>query len=116
MSLPIAVRPEAEEDLDAACEWYDLQADGLGKRFILTADAFFERISTPISAERNAMTISGVKPRFFRGLALSFGIAFFAFLTHGRSVSRQPVLGRHPGQCAFSLEKHWGSRGSRAGG
>ena len=44
MSLPIALRTEAEADLAEARNWYEAKLAGLGDDFIKSADTFFERI------------------------------------------------------------------------
>ncbi len=43
MSLPLTLRPEAEEDLAEARDWYDGRQDGLGAEFVAEADAAFAR-------------------------------------------------------------------------
>jgi plasmid stabilization system protein ParE len=45
MSLPIALRPEAEQDLAEARDWYEARLAGLGIDFLLAADEFFQRIA-----------------------------------------------------------------------
>lgn len=44
MSLPIAVRPAAEEDLTTAHDWYESRQAGLGGEFQDAADATIARI------------------------------------------------------------------------
>jgi len=45
MSLPVVLRPEAEEDLYEAHAWYERQQSGLGGRFIDQVSAAFDRLS-----------------------------------------------------------------------
>lgn len=45
MSLPIILRPEAEQDLISAFDWYEGQQEGLGNQFIAEMDACFDRIA-----------------------------------------------------------------------
>lgn len=44
MSLPIVLRPDAEDDLRSALEWYEGQRAGLGDDFTTAVDQFFARI------------------------------------------------------------------------
>lgn len=40
----LVVRPEAEQELAAAFEWYEDRSSGLGSEFLLCADAVFSAI------------------------------------------------------------------------
>lgn len=44
MSLPVVVRPEADDDIFAARAWYDGQSPGLGARFAARLAAAIDRI------------------------------------------------------------------------
>ena len=44
MSLPVVVRPEADEDIAAARDWYDDQQAGLGKPFAARVAAVIDRL------------------------------------------------------------------------
>jgi plasmid stabilization system protein ParE len=44
MSHPLRLRPEAEEDLAAARDWYENQRAGLGEEFLTAIDGVFDRI------------------------------------------------------------------------
>lgn len=44
MSRAFIVRPEAEEDLAEARQWYEERREGLGDEFLDQVDAAFERI------------------------------------------------------------------------
>lgn len=46
MSLPLFIRPEAEQDLASARAWYNGQRRGLGAGFIGEITAALERISS----------------------------------------------------------------------
>ncbi len=39
MTISLVIRPEAERDLDEACQWYEQQFKGLGREFIICIDA-----------------------------------------------------------------------------
>ncbi|QDU18823.1 type II toxin-antitoxin system RelE/ParE family toxin [Urbifossiella limnaea] len=45
MSLPVVVRPEADDDIVAARAWYDEQGAGLGARFAARLAAVIDRLS-----------------------------------------------------------------------
>ena len=45
MSRPVILRPEAEEDMAAARDWYEQQRAGLGDEFIDEADRLFARLA-----------------------------------------------------------------------
>ncbi len=45
MTRKIIIRPEAENDLSFAYDWYDKQQAGLGRDFILEFSACMDRIS-----------------------------------------------------------------------
>jgi len=44
LSLPVVLRPEAQEDLLAAQDWYEKQRSGLGEAFTSAVEAVVERI------------------------------------------------------------------------
>ncbi len=45
MSKTLTIRPEAEEDLTQAFEWYESQRKGLGHDFLLCVEAGLARVS-----------------------------------------------------------------------
>jgi toxin ParE1/3/4 len=46
MSVPLIVRPEAEQDMAEARDWYEAQRVGLGDEFLTAVDDVFARIRT----------------------------------------------------------------------
>lgn len=44
MSLPLSIRPEAEQDTAEARDWYEDQRDGLGDEFLTALEEVFARI------------------------------------------------------------------------
>jgi plasmid stabilization system protein ParE len=46
----LSLRPQAEEELLAACRWYEEQKPGLGARFADAIDDAFQRIASNPSA------------------------------------------------------------------
>lgn len=44
MKLPIDLRSEAEQELEAAFDWYNDQRTGLGRRFVTAVQAVFDAI------------------------------------------------------------------------
>jgi toxin ParE1/3/4 len=49
MSLPLIIRPEAEQDMQEGREWYDGQRDGLGLEFLDAVEKVLNRIeATPL--------------------------------------------------------------------
>lgn len=44
MTIPLLIRPEAEQDLLDAREWYEGQQKGLGDDFLIVVDGVFDRI------------------------------------------------------------------------
>jgi plasmid stabilization system protein ParE len=48
VSHPLIIRPEAEDDLAEARDWYDAQRDGLGLEFLAAVEDVFDRVrATP---------------------------------------------------------------------
>jgi plasmid stabilization system protein ParE len=45
MSLPVILRPEAEAEIEDACDWYESQREGLGSEFLRVLDAAFAVIA-----------------------------------------------------------------------
>lgn len=41
--MTLLIRPEAEDDIRAAMEWYEAREPGLGAAFLAEADAAFQR-------------------------------------------------------------------------
>lgn len=46
MSLPVILRPEAEQDVEGAAAWYDAQRIGLGQDFLDRLDDALKQIGT----------------------------------------------------------------------
>lgn len=46
MTPPVILRPEAEEDLASARDWYDCQRDGLGDDFVAEVAVVLDRMAT----------------------------------------------------------------------
>ena len=44
MSLPVILRPEAEDDVTSAHGWYEQQRDGLGRDFVTQLSIVLDRI------------------------------------------------------------------------
>jgi toxin ParE1/3/4 len=44
MTLPLVLAPEAEDDLEDASDFYEMQQPGLGEAFLRALDAGFNRI------------------------------------------------------------------------
>ena len=63
MSYPLVIRPEAEQDMSEARDWYDGQREGLGADFLTAVDEVFDRIrETPemYAAEYKSVRRSGL--------------------------------------------------------
>ena len=45
MSPPLIIRPEAEQDMAEARDWYEERRDGLGAEFLTAVEKVFVRIS-----------------------------------------------------------------------
>jgi hypothetical protein len=55
MNLPILVRPEAQDDLLLARDWYEAQRPGLGDEFTVEFEKFLSRITVlPDLARRSS--------------------------------------------------------------
>jgi plasmid stabilization system protein ParE len=44
MNLPLIIRPEAEDDLAEAKDWYERKREGLGEEFLLCVEEALDRI------------------------------------------------------------------------
>lgn len=44
MSLPVILRPEAEDDVISAHDWYEQRKDGLGQAFLARLSTVLDRI------------------------------------------------------------------------
>ena len=60
MSLPLILRPEAEQDIAEARDWYEQHRDGLGSEFLDEVEACFARIRQ--FPEAYAAGYRGVRP------------------------------------------------------
>lgn len=66
MTLPLALSPDAEEDLREAMAWYDTQQPGLGEAFLRSVEAGFARVRRfPRSFPTNALGIHSALLRRF---------------------------------------------------
>lgn len=59
MSLPIVLRPDAEDDLLEARDWYERRQAGLGDAFAEAVEVFFARIEA--MPELYAVEFKGVR-------------------------------------------------------
>ncbi len=59
MSLPVVLRPEAQDDLLAARDWYERQRAGLGDIFVSAFDNFIARVEA--MPEIYAVVLKGVR-------------------------------------------------------
>ena len=60
MSLPVVLRPEAQDDLLLARDWYERQSAGLGDTFTAAVELLLARISG--MPELYAVTFRRVRP------------------------------------------------------
>jgi toxin ParE1/3/4 len=44
MNLPVVLRPEVEQDLRSARDWYDVRLEGLGDEFLTQVYDLFDRL------------------------------------------------------------------------
>ena len=101
MSLPLILRPEAEEDLLDAYRWYDEQVPGLGPRFLEAVERALGQI------ERNPELYSVVYEGVRRALISTFPYGIYYSLEAERSVVHAVIhSSRHP--------RVWQERASRA--
>ena len=64
MSLPVVLRPEAQDDLLLARDWYERQSPGLGDAFATTVEQLLARVEA--MPELYAVTFRGVRPAKLR--------------------------------------------------
>src|SRR5437016_4760994 len=64
MSLPVGFRPEAQDDVLLAREWYERQSPGLGDAFAAMVEQLLGRIVA--MPESYAATFRGVRPAKLR--------------------------------------------------
>jgi plasmid stabilization system protein ParE len=60
MSFRLVVRPEAEQDVAEARDWYDRQREGLGGEFLTAVEEMFDRLRE--SPQLYAVGYKGVRP------------------------------------------------------
>ncbi|MDZ4683452.1 MAG: type II toxin-antitoxin system RelE/ParE family toxin [Planctomycetaceae bacterium] len=65
MSHSFGLTPAAEQDLNEAADWYNDQQDGLGERFLDTANAAFMRVCD--APRRSAVLYRGARRLPIRG-------------------------------------------------
>jgi len=80
MTLDLTVRPEAEEDIREAFNWYEARITGLGSEFLLVLDAAFNSIL------RNYSTYPEVYKTVRRALTRRFPFAVFFLVEETRIV------------------------------
>jgi len=71
MGAEFEVRPEAQDDIEAAALWYESQRAGLGERFVSEVDALIERIRS------HPLQFPLVEPPVRRGLLHRFPYAIY---------------------------------------
>ncbi len=59
MSLPLVIRPEAQQDLQEGCDWYEAKRAGMGGDFLAAVDEVLVRIQD--SPELYAAEYRGVR-------------------------------------------------------
>lgn len=64
MNLPLRIRREAVEDIEAATAWYEGKLPGLGDQFGVRLQAVFERIQQ--NPQLHAVTYSNVRQTMLR--------------------------------------------------
>ena len=67
----LEVRPEAQDDIEAAAVWYEAQREGLGERFVSEVDALMDRI------QHHPLQFPLIEPAVRRGLLHSFPYAVY---------------------------------------
>jgi plasmid stabilization system protein ParE len=71
MAPELEVRPEAQDDIEAAALWYEAQKDGLGARFVAQVDALIDRIRL------HPLQFPVIEPPVRRGLLDRFPYAVY---------------------------------------
>ncbi len=91
---PTAFAPSARAEFQAAAEWYEAHADGLGERFVACVDEIVVRIGT---APREFPVWDGDR-RFRRAVVQQFPyVIFFRELPDGIVVVAIAHAARNPG-------------------
>jgi plasmid stabilization system protein ParE len=94
---PAAFAPSARGEFEAAAEWYESHASGLGDEFVDCVDEIVGRIGR---APREFPTWAGDR-RFRRAVAQRFPyVIFFRELSDGVEVVAIAHAARHPGYLA----------------
>ena len=66
MSRPVILRPEAQDDVAQAKDWYERQREGLGDEFVEAVDRVFARLSATPEIHRIVFKdVRRTKPRCF---------------------------------------------------
>lgn len=101
MSLPVVYRRQVGRDLAAGFEYYELQTEGLGEKFLTTVDAAFDAI------ERYPQMFAPVHGEVRRALVSRFPYAVFYRVESKRVVvltvlhtARDPKLWPQPRRTA----------------
>jgi len=81
----LIIRPEAEADLAAAFDWYELQSAGLGAEFLLVIEA------TLATVQRNPKQYQVVHRHIRRALTRRFPFGVF-FLARGATIVVLAIL------------------------
>lgn len=97
VTLPLIIRPEAEEDLSESYRWYERQRPGLGDDFLLRVEAALDSIS--YDPEIFATIHKDVRRKLIR--RFPYGI-FYVIGQNKISVLAIVHTKRHP--------KHWKNR------
>ena len=72
MKLPLVLAPDAEDDVEDAAEFYELQQPGLGEAFLHALDACFARVQRHPSAF--GLSEPGVRTAFLQ--RFPYGVRF----------------------------------------
>ena len=71
MAAELEVRPEAQDDIEAAALWYEAQKAGLGERFVFEVDALIDRVRS------HPLQFPVIEPPVRRGLLRRFPYAVY---------------------------------------
>jgi plasmid stabilization system protein ParE len=80
MKRSMTVRPEAEQELSEAFDWYEARVRGLGSEFLLAVDATVHAIA------RNPLHFAKIHKNVRRALLRRFPYAVFFFVEGSRIV------------------------------
>ncbi len=80
MRYTFIIRPEAENDLEAAYDWYERQKEGLGKEFLRCVDAAVSLIT------RSPQMYSNIHKNIRRALIRRFPYGIFYLVEEQRII------------------------------